>query len=63
MSTYLVSLFILAGYVGGQVWADRGAGPPLELESVGAAARVAVFGRCPGAKDERSWGKSFSFFL
>ena len=45
----------MAGYVGGQVWADRGASPQLELESVGAAARVAVRGTYPGAKDERSW--------
>ena len=45
----------MAGYVGGEVWADRGAGPQLELEPVGAAALVAVRGTYPGAKDERSW--------
>ena len=54
---------ILAGNVGGKVWADRIAGPQLELEPVGAAALVAVRGSCPGTKDERSWKKRVFAFV
>ena len=49
------SQLVLAGNVGGEVWADRIAGPQLELEPVGATGLFAVRGSCPVTKDERSW--------
>ena len=36
------SQLVLAGNVGGEVWADRSAGPQLEPKPVGAACLVAV---------------------
>ena len=52
---------VFAGDVGGKVWADEIAGPQLELESVVAAALVAVGSSCPVSKDERSWKKGVDF--
>ena len=51
------SWLVLAGNVGGQIWADRGAGSELESEPVVAAGLIAVWSGCPVAKYEWSWKK------
>ena len=53
------SWLVLAGNVGGQIWADWSASSELESEPVVAAGLIAVLSGCPVAKDEWSWKKGF----
>ena len=54
------SWLVLAGNVGGQIWADWSAGSQLEFEPVVAAGLIAVWSGCPISKDEWSWKKSLN---
>ena len=46
------SELVLAGNVGGKVWADGSAGPGLQPEPFCSTGLVAVGSACPGTKDE-----------
>ena len=54
------SELVLAGNVGGKVWADGSAGPDLQPEPFCSTGLVAVGSACPGTKDEWIWKEGIS---
>ena len=57
------SELVLAGNVGGKVWADGSASPDLQPEPFCSTGLVAVGSACPGTKDERIWKGGISLVL
>ena len=54
------SELVLAGNIGGKVWADGSASPDLQPEPFCSTGLVAVGSACPGTKDERIWKEGIS---